>query len=91
MRQPLVAFGIRLGAPPAILLSPILLLFDCSSEHSSALRPRDGACRVSLCQVFSMKHLKVFTAEELELHIRGDIEAWDLDTLRARCALNPNP
>jgi len=31
-----------------------------------------------------MKNLQVYTAEELELHIRGDIEAWDLDTLRAR-------
>jgi hypothetical protein len=32
-----------------------------------------------------MRHLEVFTAEELELHIRGDVENWDLDTLRARC------
>ena len=32
-----------------------------------------------------MKNLQVYTAEELELYIRGDIEAWDLETLRARC------
>ena len=39
-----------------------------------------------LCvQVFPVRHLQVYSAEELELRIRGDVEAWDLDTLRARC------
>ncbi|KAJ1486132.1 hypothetical protein T484DRAFT_1790788 [Baffinella frigidus] len=34
-------------------------------------------------QVFPIEHLAVFTAEELELHIRGDVTAWDLETVRA--------
>ena len=58
------------------------------SPHFATLMARRAfrslSTSISLPQVFPMKHLRVFTAEELELHIRGDIEAWDLDTLRAR-------
>ncbi len=34
-------------------------------------------------QVFPMRYLRVFTPEELELHIRGDMEPWNMETLRA--------
>jgi hypothetical protein len=44
--------------------------------------------RAGFNEVFPMRHLEVYTAEELVLHIRGDVEAWDLDTLRARCSLS---
>mmetsp|Transcript_36383 Transcript_36383/g.82056 ORF Transcript_36383/g.82056 Transcript_36383/m.82056 type:complete len:1588 (-) Transcript_36383:29-4792(-) len=39
-------------------------------------------------EVFPMRHLRVFSPEELELHVRGDIEKWDADTLRA--AIQPD-
>jgi len=41
------------------------------------------AFKAGFDEVFPVRHLQVYTAEELELHIRGDVEAWDLDTLRA--------
>ncbi|EKX34155.1 hypothetical protein GUITHDRAFT_90563 [Guillardia theta CCMP2712] len=34
-------------------------------------------------EVFPMRHLRVFSPEELELHVRGDQERWDAETLRA--------
>lgn len=34
-------------------------------------------------EVFSIRHLRILSPEELELHIRGDMEAWTMETLRA--------
>jgi len=33
--------------------------------------------------VFPMRHLRVFSPEELELHIRGDCEPWSVEMLRS--------
>ena len=42
------------------------------------------AFREGFDEVFPLRHLAVFMPEELEQHIRGDSEPWDLETLRAR-------
>merc|ERR1712216_117867 len=41
------------------------------------------AFREGFDEVFPLRHLAVFMPEELEQHIRGDSEPWDLETLRA--------
>ena len=33
--------------------------------------------------MFPLEHLSVFSAEELETHIRGDVAPWDLETVRS--------
>jgi E3 ubiquitin-protein ligase TRIP12 len=39
-------------------------------------------------EVFPIQHLKIFSPEELEQHIRGDVEPWSMETLRA--AIKPD-
>eukprot|EP00960_Hanusia_phi_P048765 759141-Hanusia_phi.AAC.6 len=85
------------SGPPSHELTPPQIRGGCGAEEASTRYERGrswswggggGGGGETRAQVFPMRHLRVFSPEELELHVRGDIEKWDADTLRA--AIQPD-
>eukprot|EP00282_Hemiselmis_andersenii_P016042 CAMPEP_0114133154 /NCGR_PEP_ID=MMETSP0043_2-20121206/13474_1 /TAXON_ID=464988 /ORGANISM="Hemiselmis andersenii, Strain CCMP644" /LENGTH=1256 /DNA_ID=CAMNT_0001226711 /DNA_START=123 /DNA_END=3890 /DNA_ORIENTATION=- len=73
------------GRDRAVTLSNLGEYADCVTNMTlvGGVHRQFAAFEGGFNEVFPMRHLRVFSPEELEHHIRGDMEAWNAEMLRS--------